>query len=596
MSKQNRLANETSPYLQQHAENPVDWFPWGPEANEKSRRENKPILLSLGYAACHWCHVMAHESFEDQATADLMNAMFVNIKVDREERPDLDKIYQTTHYLLTQRSGGWPLTTFLTADDLTPFFSGTYFPLEPRNQMPAFKDILQKIAEIYRNRQDDIKLQNKSLQDLLQRPSVANPNQPTLNDEPLKLAMPAIENHYDEKLGGFGDAPKFPHPKLLEFLLQEKSNMALTTLLRMAEGGIYDQLRGGFYRYSVDAKWEIPHFEKMLYDNAQLLSLYAEAASIFDEPYFADIARETAEWVISEMQSSEGGYFSSLDADTEGHEGKYYVWHIDEIEKIVSREEFQMLKVYYGLDEPANFDNLWHFHIVEALKTPHEKAVLASAKKKLLATRQSRVYPHRDEKILTAWNGLMIKGMFTAGDALGEPRFIDSARKALTFVRTNLWKNGRLLASYKDGKAHLQACLDDYAFLLSALLTAYRVQSEENDLAFAKELADGMIKHFYDNTAGGFFFTADDHEKLLYRPKTLMDESTPSGNGVAVASLIELGQIVSEPRYQEVAEKTLAFAWAILLQHPSEHCALLLALSTLSSRAAPSTGSSALLH
>jgi uncharacterized protein YyaL (SSP411 family) len=596
MSKQNRLANETSPYLQQHAENPVDWFPWGPEAIEKARRENKPILLSLGYAACHWCHVMAHESFEDQATADLMNAMFVNIKVDREERPDLDKIYQTTHYLLTQRSGGWPLTTFLTADDLTPFFSGTYFPLEPRNQMPAFKDILQKIAEIYRNRQDDIKLQNKSLQDLLQRPSVANPNQPTLNDEPLKLAMPAIENHYDEKLGGFGDAPKFPHPKLLEFLLQEKSNMALTTLLRMAEGGIYDQLRGGFYRYSVDAKWEIPHFEKMLYDNAQLLSLYAEAASIFDEPYFADIARETAEWVISEMQSSEGGYFSSLDADTEGHEGKYYVWHIDEIEKIVSREEFQMLKVYYGLDEPANFDNLWHFHIVEALKTPHEKAVLASAKKKLLATRQSRVYPHRDEKILTAWNGLMIKGMFTAGDALGEPRFIDSARKALTFVRTNLWKNGRLLASYKDGKAHLQACLDDYAFLLSALLTAYRVQSEENDLAFAKELADGMIKHFYDNTAGGFFFTADDHEKLLYRPKTLMDESTPSGNGVAVASLIELGQIVSEPRYQEVAEKTLAFAWAILLQHPSEHCALLLALSTLSSRAAPSTGSSALLH
>jgi uncharacterized protein YyaL (SSP411 family) len=596
MSKQNRLANETSPYLQQHAENPVDWFPWGPEAIEKARRENKPILLSLGYAACHWCHVMAPESFEDQATADLMNAMFVNIKVDREERPDLDKIYQTTHYLLTQRSGGWPLTTFLTADDLTPFFSGTYFPLEPRNQMPAFKDILQKIAEIYRNRQDDIKLQNKSLQDLLQRPSVANPNQPTLNDEPLKLAMPAIENHYDEKLGGFGDAPKFPHPKLLEFLLQEKSNMALTTLLRMAEGGIYDQLRGGFYRYSVDAKWEIPHFEKMLYDNAQLLSLYAEAASIFDEPYFADIARETAEWVISEMQSSEGGYFSSLDADTEGHEGKYYVWHIDEIEKIVSREEFQMLKVYYGLDEPANFDNLWHFHIVEALKTPHEKAVLASAKKKLLATRQSRVYPHRDEKILTAWNGLMIKGMFTAGDALGEPRFIDSARKALTFVRTNLWKNGRLLASYKDGKAHLQACLDDYAFLLSALLTAYRVQSEENDLAFAKELADGMIKHFYDNTAGGFFFTADDHEKLLYRPKTLMDESTPSGNGVAVASLIELGQIVSEPRYQEVAEKTLAFAWAILLQHPSEHCALLLALSTLSSRAAPSTGSSALLH
>jgi uncharacterized protein YyaL (SSP411 family) len=579
MQKQNRLANETSPYLQQHAQNPVDWFPWGPLAIEKARSENKPILLSVGYAACHWCHVMAHESFEDQATAGLMNELFVNVKVDREERPDLDKIYQTTHYLLTQRNGGWPLTTFLTANDLTPFFSGTYFPLEPHQQTPAFKDVLQRIADIFRDRQEDIQLQNKSLQDVLQRPSVAHPNPPMLSDEPLKQAILTIENSYDNKFGGFGDAPKFPHPKMLEFLLREKSTMALTTLLSMAEGGIYDQLRGGFYRYSVDAKWEIPHFEKMLYDNAQLLCLYAEAAPIFDEPYFSEIASETAEWVIAEMQSVDGGYFSSLDADSEGQEGKYYVWDLGEIEKIVSREEFQMVKIYYGLDGAPNFEEHWHFHVVEALKTPHEKAVLASAKQKLLAARLQRIYPHRDEKILTAWNALMIKAMLVTGKVLNEPRFTDSAKKALDFVRANLWKDGRLLASFKDGKAHLSAYLDDYAFLLSALLTSYKIHGDKNDLVFAEELADTLLKHFFDTVAGGFYFTADDHETLLYRPKTLMDESTPSGNGTAVAVLIELGQILGKPSYQEAAEMTLAFAWAILLQHPAEHCTFMLALT-----------------
>jgi uncharacterized protein YyaL (SSP411 family) len=578
MQKLNRLGNETSPYLQQHAHNPVDWFPWGDEALEKARRENKPILLSIGYAACHWCHVMAHESFEDQATADTMNALFVNIKVDREERPDLDKIYQTTHYLLTQRNGGWPLTTFLTANDLTPFFSGTYFPLEPRQHMPAFKDILHKISDIFLQRQDDIKLQNKSIQDVLQKKSVANPSQPEFNEAPYASAMQAIENNFDHKFGGFGDAPKFPHPKMLEFLLQEKSDMALTTLLSMAEGGIYDQLGGGFYRYSVDAKWEIPHFEKMLYDNAQLLFLYTEAASIFNEPYFAEIARETAHWVMREMQSAEGGYYSSLDADSEGHEGKYYAWNLSDIENILSREEYQIAKIYYGLDEAPNFEGSWHLHIVEALKNAHEKTVLETARKKLLAARTERIYPHRDEKILTAWNALMIKAMLVAGDALHEPLFIESAKKALTFLREKLWKNERLLASAKDDKAHLPAYLDDYAFLLSALLTSYKIQGNEADLLFAKQVADTLIKHFFDQDAGGFFFTADDHEKLLYRPKTLMDESLPSGNGVAVSALIELDILLNESHYEDAIQKTLALAWPILLQYPSEHCSLLLAL------------------
>jgi uncharacterized protein YyaL (SSP411 family) len=578
MQKLNRLGNETSPYLQQHAHNPVDWFPWGDEALEKARRENKPILLSIGYAACHWCHVMAHESFEDQTTADTMNELFVNIKVDREERPDLDKIYQTTHHLLTQRSGGWPLTTFLTANDLTPFFSGTYFPLEPRQHMPAFKDILHKISDIFLQRQDDIKLQNKSVQEVLQKKSLPNTVQPAFNEEPYAAAMLAIENNFDHKFGGFGDAPKFPHPKMLEFLLQEQSDMALTTLLSMAEGGIYDQLGGGFYRYSVDAQWEIPHFEKMLYDNAQLLFLYTEAAAIFNEPYFAEIARETAHWVIREMQSADGGYYSSLDADSEGHEGKYYAWDVHDIEKILSREEFQIVKIYYGLDDAPNFEGSWHLHIVEALKNAHEKAVLENARKKLLAARTERIYPHRDEKILTAWNALMIKAMLVAGDALHEPSFIESAKKALTFLHKKLWKNERLLASAKDDKAHLPAYLDDYAFLLSALLTSYKIQGDEADLLFAKKLADTMIKHFFDKDAGGFFFTADDHEKLLYRPKTLMDESLPSGNGVAVSALIELDILLNQSHYEDAIQKTLTLAWPILLQYPSEHCSLLLAL------------------
>jgi uncharacterized protein YyaL (SSP411 family) len=576
MSIQNHLINQTSPYLQQHASNPVEWYPWGDHALEKARAENKPILLSIGYAACHWCHVMAHESFEDQSTADLMNSLFINIKVDREERPDLDKIYQTTHYLLTQRSGGWPLTIFLTADDLTPFFSGTYFPPERRQQMPSFKDILQKIADLYRDRQDDIKKQNQSVRDVVERQPVStNTEKMLLNDEPIHNALIAIKDIYDHKNGGFGEAPKFPQPMLLEFLLSQESSMALTTLFKMAEGGIYDQLGGGFYRYSVDARWDIPHFEKMLYDNAQLISLFVNAATIFNEPYFADIARETANWVLTEMQATQGGYYSSLDADSEGHEGKFYVWDIHEIDKLLLREEFQITKIYYGLDEAPNFEGRWHLHIVEALRDSREKAVLTSAKQKLLSARQHRIKPHRDEKILTAWNALMIKSMFIAGDKLNEPKFIESAKKSLEFLHKTCWINKRLLASAKDGKAHLPAYLDDYAFLLSALLTAFKLVHDKNYLEFAQEVADSLLTHFFDSTAGGFYFTADDHEKLLYRPKTFMDESLPSGNGIAVQALIELDKLVKEPRYITAAEKTIALVWPTIQQYPAEHCSLL---------------------
>jgi uncharacterized protein YyaL (SSP411 family) len=578
MENQNQLASETSPYLLQHATNPVAWFPWGEEALAKARAENKPILLSIGYAACHWCHVMAHESFEDPQTAILMNKLFVNIKVDREERPDLDKIYQTTHYMLTQRSGGWPLTVFVSPDTLTPFFSGTYFPPVPRHQMPSFQDILQKIADIFRDRQDDIAKQNTSVQKVLQQTISAPPLKVELNIEPLALAISALEQTFDPMHGGFGDAPKFPHPTILEFLLQEKSEMVLTTLLCMAEGGIFDQLSGGFYRYSVDKSWDIPHFEKMLYDNAQLLYLYAKASHVLDEPYFSDIAKQTAAWVIADMQSPEGGYYSSLDADSEGHEGKYYVWDKAEIEKLLTGEEFQMAKIYFGLDEAPNFENQWHLHIVEALKTPQEKTMLISAKKKLIAARETRIRPRRDEKILTAWNALMIKGMLEAGNILHQPEFTASAKKSLVFIKTHMWQNQRLAGSYKDGKARFPAYLDDYAYLLDALITAIEITPDDNDLQFALQIADAILEHFYDTANGGFFFTPDDHEQLLYRPKTLMDESIPAGNGVAVRALLKLSKLTDDKRYRDAAEKTLNLGWLLLSQYPAEHCSLLIGL------------------
>ncbi len=575
---QNNLSTETSPYLLQHANNPVHWYPWGDEALKKAREENKPILLSIGYAACHWCHVMAHESFEDQATADLMNELFVNVKVDREERPDLDKIYQTTHALLTQRSGGWPLTVFVSPDTLTPFFSGTYFPRETRNQLPPFKDVLKKINEIYRERQPDVLKQNDSLRTVLQKTISAPADTIVLDAKPLKATVDALSETFDEINGGFGDAPKFPHPSILEFLLEEKSAMVLTTLLCMAEGGIYDQLRGGFFRYSVDKKWEIPHFEKMLYDNGQLLFIYALASKILDEPYFADVAKETAHWAIVEMQAPEGGYYSTLDADSEGHEGKFYVWNLSELESLLTGEEFQMAKIYFGMDEAPNFEDEWHLHIVEALKTPQEKKMLASAKSKLLAARENRTRPHRDEKILTAWNALMIKGMFAAGDILQEPEFTKSAKKALTFIKNKLWKDKHLASSYKDGKARFPGYLDDYAYLLEASLTSLKITPDKTELEFAKQLADAMLEHFQDKTNGGFFFTPDDHEALLYRPKTMMDESIPAGNGVAVRSLLALGQLTGDKRYTDAAEKTLILVWGLLSQYPAEHSSLIMGL------------------
>lgn len=588
----NKLAYETSPYLLQHADNPVDWYPWSEEALNKAREENKPIMLSIGYSACHWCHVMAQESFADPKTAQLLNQLFINIKVDREERPDLDKIYQTAHQLLTQQSGGWPLTTFLNPHDQTPFFSGTYFPPEPRYGILSFKEVAQRVADIFHSQFAAITEQNQRLREVLQQLAQhKNTSTDTLNSIPLTIATEQLVETFDAIDGGFYGAPKFPHPNNLERLLcywysthdVKALNMTTFSLEKMALGGIYDQIGGGFYRYSVDAQWQIPHFEKMLYDNGQLLSVYAEAFAATQNSLFAHIVNESATWAIREMQAPEGGYYASLDADSEHHEGKFYYWDKDEIKRLLSSEEYKIATMYYGLNESPNFEGHWHLHVNQSLASlsttvKNAAPLLHLVQQKLLEARRKKIRPHRDEKILTAWNALMIKGIAMAGKHLKNPDFIASASRALDFIWQKMWKNQRLLASYKDGHAHLPAYLDDYAFLIDAILTLLEVRWRDDDLNFAIALADTLLLHFEDQQNGGFFFTANDHETLIQKPKPLMDEAIPAGNAIACYVLNRLGHLLGETRYLQAAERTLKYSWSAIVQLPSAYNTLLNAL------------------
>jgi hypothetical protein len=595
----NHLHQQTSPYLLQHADNPVDWYPWGPEALEKAAREDKPILLSIGYSACHWCHVMAHESFEDQETADLMNRLFVNIKVDREERPDLDKIYQTAHSLLTRRPGGWPLTVFLTPHDHVPFFAGTYFPDTPRHGMPAFRELLQRVSDYLPAHADEIRKQNTALLRILQGTLDATAAD-TLNALPLDSVRQQLQHNFDERDGGFGAAPKFPHPTGIERLLRHWAGscsdgmepdrralyMAVFTLERMARGGIYDQLGGGFCRYSVDDRWEIPHFEKMLYDNGALLALYAEAGAATGNPLFERITRETAAWVLREMQSPQGGYYSSLDADSEGEEGRFYVWDRDEVRAQLGESGYPLFARRYGLDRAPNFEGRWHLNAYRttaqlatefSLTEAEVRQRLAASDATLLAQRERRVRPGRDDKILTAWNGLMIRGMAIAGRHLDEPAWIESAGRALDFIRDRLWVNGRLLATSKGEHAHLNAYLDDYVYLIDALLELLQARWRDGDLDFAVELAEVVLTRFATGE-GGFYFTSDDHESLIQRPLPLHDDATPSGNGIAAKVFGRLGHLLGETRYLQAAEDTLKRLWDGLVQMPHGHASLLVAL------------------
>ncbi len=592
----NRLAKETSPYLQQHADNPVDWYPWGAEALAEAKRTGKPILLSVGYSACHWCHVMAHESFEDPAIAKVMNDLFVNVKVDREERPDIDQIYQVAQAMITQRNGGWPLTMFLTPDQL-PFFGGTYFPNVGRYGMPAFPELLKRVRQYYDENPEEVRGNGEHVVQALARSvpqSGAHVSQ--LDARPLDAAAEELAQSFDAEHGGFSGAPKFPHPDSLELQLRRHARTgdaralerATFTMRKMAMGGLYDQAGGGFARYSVDATWTIPHFEKMLYDNGWLLRLYADAWTATREPLFAAVCGETAGWVMREMQSPEGGYYSSLDADSEGEEGKYYVWTVDEIRARLDAEEFAVAAPAFGLEAAPNFEHhAWHLTIARPLEEvartagiPVEEARrrFESVRRKLYAAREERVRPGRDEKVLASWNALMIAGMARAGRVFANAEWIASARRALDFIRRVMWKDGALLATSMDGRAHLDAYLDDHAYLLAALLEMLQADFVAADLEWAAELGDALLERFHDAETGGFHFTSHEHESLIHRPKPGPDNATPSGNAVAALALHRLAFLTGETRFSDAAAGTIALFWPQMERHASAFGTMLAAL------------------
>jgi len=580
----NRLATETSPYLRQHADNPVDWYPWSEEALQRAREEDKPILLSIGYAACHWCHVMAHESFEDPATAELMNNYYVNIKVDREERPDLDSIYMGAVQAMTGQ-GGWPMTVFLTPDG-RPFFGGTYYPPVPRHGMPAFPQLLVALAQAWTDKRDEIERSAGEITTHLSRIAPAGSGgEGVLTADLFDQALNGLLRIYDSKLGGFGRAPKFPPSMTLEFLLrmvvQRDDAMALRmtehTLEMMARGGIYDQLGGGFARYSTDDRWLAPHFEKMLYDNALLARVYLHAWQLTGKPLYRRIVEETLDFVVREMRHAEGGFYSSYDADSEGEEGKFYVWSAEEIRAALGSEA-TLFMTYYDVSDVGN----WEGHnILNVPRDPAEVAAalgldaavmeqrLAVARQTLYDIRAGRVWPGLDDKVLTAWNGLMLAAFAEAGRALGRLDYADIATQNAEFLYTNLGQaDGRLLRSWRDGAgARYNAYLEDYAFLADGLLALYQTTFEPRWFLWARELAEWMLTHFED-PAGGFFDTSDDHEMLLHRPKDTQDNATPSGNSMAAGVLLTLSLYTGEGRYWDVAESMVAALAEPMMRYP----------------------------
>ena len=566
----NHLINESSPYLLQHAHNPVDWYPWGDEAFEKARRENKPVLLSIGYSACHWCHVMAHESFEDEDIAKLMNELFVNIKVDREERPDLDQIYMNAVQMMTHH-GGWPMTVFLTPDGV-PFYGGTYFPPQDRYNMPGFPRVLISVAEAYRDRQSDITETGTSLLKELRRFSEPSGSDNPIEKELLDAAYAGMVRSYDSLNGGFGSAPKFPPAMALEFLLRtyvrtgndDALDMVEHTTEKMAHGGMYDQLGGGFHRYSTDSKWLVPHFEKMLYDNALLSRLYLHYFQISQSP----LARETAEgildYVLREMTDPAGGFYSTQDADSEGHEGKFFVWDLDEIKSVLGEADASRFIPYYNVTAGGNFEGKNILNVNSSPTRPDPESL-----RKLFDVREKRIKPDRDEKILTAWNGLMLASFAEAGVILDRPNYTEAARRNADFVLLNLTRDGFLLRTYKDGVAKFNAYLEDYAFFVEGLVTLYETTGEFRWLKEAIALTDRMIEEFWDDEGAGFFFTGKSHENLIVRSKDYFDNAIPSGNSVAATALLRLSLLTDNARYREVAQAVLSEMADSVRRYPS---------------------------
>ena len=562
----NRLADETSPYLLQHKDNPVDWYPWGEEALERARAEDKPILLSIGYSACHWCHVMERESFEDEATAAYMNEHFVPIKLDREERPDLDAIYMEACQAMTGH-GGWPLNVFLTPEQV-PFYAGTYFPPEDRSGMPSWRRILEAVSEAWGEKRDQIRAGSERVVERLRGGAALEPSPDALDPSALDDAVATLRANYDSVNGGFGGAPKFPPASAIEFLLRRgETEMTTHTLRAMASGGMYDQVGGGFARYSVDARWLVPHFEKMLYDNALLARAYLHGWQVTGDPLFRRVVEETLDWMLREMRGEEGGFRSALDADSEGEEGKFYVWSLAELREVGGDEAVTA----FGATEDGNFEGS------NILVRAGEAS--AELKQRLYDVRAQRVWPGLDDKRLTAWNALAIAALADAGAVLERADYVDAARRAAEFVLGELRDDdGRLLRTWKDGRAKLNAYLEDHAFLLEALLTLYEATFDPRWFTEARALADTMIERFADDARGGFFETSSDHEQLVARRKDLEDHPIPSGNASAAYGLLRLAALTGEHEYEERALGVFRLLHKIAARHAQAFAHLLQAL------------------
>ena len=581
----NRLADETSPYLLQHAHNPVAWYPWCAEALEKSKKEDKPILLSIGYSACHWCHVMERESFESEEVAALMNEHFVSIKVDREERPDIDDIYMSAVQIMTG-SGGWPLTVFLTPD-LKPFYGGTYFPPDDRFGRPGFSSVLNEVARIYGEHRGQVETTAEQLTAHLQTLGQTSASAELLSPNLLRDAVRELAGRFDPRDGGFTPAPKFPPSGAISLLLrfhhthgdEDALQMAELTLQKMGAGGMYDQLGGGFHRYSTDARWLVPHFEKMLYDNALLVPAYLEAYQVTGKAEYRRVATETLEYVLREMQGPEGGYYSSQDADSEGVEGKFFVWRKKEVEALLG-DRSETFCNYYDVTEGGNWEetNILNRLLSDSQDIDPSSDELSEGRRILLEAREQRIKPGLDDKVLTSWNGLMIIAMARGFRVLGDQKFLDSAAKTARFARETLVKDGRLLATYREGRAKLPAYLDDYAFLMGGLLELYQSDFDIAWLDEATRLAEEMVRLFWDENHGGFFFTGSDHESLIMRSKTGYDGAIPAGNAVAASYLLKLATYSGQSDFEARGQETIHAFHAQMSRSPSGFAQMLAAL------------------
>ena len=560
----NALARETSPYLLQHRDNPVDWLPWGEKALGRARELDRPLLVSIGYSACHWCHVMERECFEVPEIAELMNERFVCVKVDREERPDVDAIYMEAVQAMTG-SGGWPLNVFITPEQV-PFYAGTYFPPQPRQGMPSWMQVLNAVATAWDDKRDEIREQNPAMIQRLTGGAMLTPSQAPLGPQVLDEAVAQLSSQYDSVNGGWGGAPKFPAASTIEFLLRRgEPTMALHTLRSMASGGIYDQIGGGFARYSVDPHWTVPHFEKMLYDNALLARAYLHGWQVSGDPILRRTAEETLDWALREMTGPEGAFYSALDADSEGVEGKFYVWSIDGLRELLGDDADASIE-WFGASEQGNFEGE---NILESRGPEPDAEQRERIRSALLAVRSERIWPGLDDKRLTAWNALMISALAEAGAVLERADYIDAARAAASFVLDEMRDAaGRLLRTYNAGEAKLNAYLEDHAFLLEALLTLYEATFEPRWFSEARTLADTMIERFGDPDRGGFYMTSADHEQLVARRKELDDSPIPSGQSSAAFGLLRLAALSGEARHEEQAVGVLRLMADLLRRAP----------------------------